>query len=250
MSKKIFFAIAFTVIISLAAIAQNSALVAANFMLNPDDFSPRPTIPPAHEPTITIENPKNMTYRTNNVQLKIAAATSQLDSKAELYNIAYYLDGIALTVLDSAYTVGPPSYIYYANLNLTEGKHTLQAIASARNWDNNYYNAGSVVALHGSTVKGYSDIVNFEVNSPTSTYDPAPTSQSPLIPYSISPATAPTMEPIIEQTAVPTSTLKQQTGFLGTNLPTEYGYSIIIILIIAVVAGLSLVHFKKPGKPE
>jgi len=34
-------------------------------------------------------------------------------------------------------------------------------------------------------------------------------------------------------------------GFLGTNLPTEYGYAIMAVLVIIVVAGLSLIYFKK-----
>jgi parallel beta-helix repeat protein len=42
---------------------------------------------------------------------------------------------------------------------------------------------------------------------------------------------------------------KQQTGFLGTNLPLEYSYAIVaVLIIIVVVAGLSLVYYKKLRK--
>ena len=68
--------------------------------------------------------------------------------------------------------------------------------------------------------------------SPTATPSPSPT---------LSPSPSPTSEP----TKAPTSTPKQQTGFLGTNLPTEYGYAIVAVLVLAVVAGLSLVYFMK-----
>jgi hypothetical protein len=68
-----------------------------------------------------------------------------------------------------------------------------------------------------------------------------------------SPSPIPTSSPSLTQqptpspspTAEPTSTPKQQTGFLGTNLPTEYGYAIVAVLVIIIVAGLSLVYFKK-----
>jgi hypothetical protein len=49
-------------------------------------------------------------------------------------------------------------------------------------------------------------------------------------------------------TIAPTSTPQKQTGFLGTNLPTEYGYAIVAVLAVAVVAGLSLAYFKKLRK--
>jgi hypothetical protein len=64
-----------------------------------------------------------------------------------------------------------------------------------------------------------------------------------------SPTTEPTLNPPTPSpTAEPTSTPTQQTGFLGTNLPTEYGYAIVAVLVIIVVAGLSIVYFKKLRK--
>jgi hypothetical protein len=61
-------------------------------------------------------------------------------------------------------------------------------------------------------------------------------------------APIPTQSSTIEPTAEPTPTPKQPSGFLGTNLPMEYGYAIIAVLVIVVVAGLSLVYLKKVRK--
>jgi parallel beta-helix repeat protein len=55
----------------------------------------------------------------------------------------------------------------------------------------------------------------------------------------------PIVSPTIEPTAEPTSTPKPQSGFLGTNIPIEYGYAIVAVLVIIIVAGLSLVYIKK-----
>jgi hypothetical protein len=68
--------------------------------------------------------------------------------------------------------------------------------------------------------------------------------KSPVPSQSPSPSPSPTNEPTLE----PTSTPNQPSSFLGTNLPTEYGYAIVAVLVIIVVAGLSLVYFKKIRK--
>jgi len=50
------------------------------------------------------------------------------------------------------------------------------------------------------------------------------------------------------QTTEPTSTPqaeKQQTGFLGTNLPLEYGYAIVAVLAAVVIGASVLVYLKK-----
>jgi hypothetical protein len=73
-------------------------------------------------------------------------------------------------------------------------------------------------------------------------YGSVPTaSPSPTLSASPTLSPSPTMEPSLE----PTSTPQEQSGFLGTSLPIEYGYAIVAVLAIAVVAGLSLVYFKK-----
>jgi hypothetical protein len=56
-----------------------------------------------------------------------------------------------------------------------------------------------------------------------------------------------TPSPTIEPTPEPTQASKQ-TGFFGTSLPVEYGYAIVAVLVIIVVAGLSLVYLKKLRK--
>lgn len=48
-----------------------------------------------------------------------------------------------------------------------------------------------------------------------------------------------------DQTPVLTPTPRQQTGFLGTSLPTEYGYVIVAILGIIIVGACLLAYFKK-----
>jgi len=60
-----------------------------------------------------------------------------------------------------------------------------------------------------------------------------------------SPSPSPFPIPTVEPTTEPTSTPKQQSGFLGTNLPTEYGYALVAVLVIVAVAGLSLIYLKK-----
>ena len=97
---------------------------------------------------------------------------------------------------------------------LSDGSHSLIVYADDL--------AGNIV---------HSDLSNFTVNTAT----PSPVVTS-------SPTTFPTAEP--------TSTPKQPSGFLGTNLPLEYGYAIVAVLVIIIVAGLSLVCLKKLGKQK
>lgn len=62
---------------------------------------------------------------------------------------------------------------------------------------------------------------------------------------------SPTIEPTSEPTSTPpepTPTSKPKTGFLDTGLPLEYGYAIVAAIVIIIVAGLSLVYFKKLRK--
>ena len=71
---------------------------------------------------------------------------------------------------------------------------------------------------------------------------------APLTPPTLQRGSTPT--PTVEPTLNPTSTAKQPSGFLGTNLPLEYGYAIVAVLVIIIVAGLSLVCLKKLGKQK
>lgn len=82
-----------------------------------------------------------------------------------------------------------------------------------------------------------SDLVQFTIDTP-----------QPSTSSSLSSAPSSTLAPTLEPTIEPTSTSEQQTGFLGTNLPTEYGYAIAAVLVIIVVAGLSVVYCKRVRK--
>jgi hypothetical protein len=72
---------------------------------------------------------------------------------------------------------------------------------------------------------------------------------------SIEPSTPPPSFPIAsnleDQSNLGSSTSvtqKLQPGFLGTSLPLEYGYAIVAVLVIIVVAGLSLAYSKRYRK--
>ena len=85
--------------------------------------------------------------------------------------------------------------------------------------------------------------------SPNPTSPPFTTempSQNPNPTMSPSP-TFPTPTPTLTPTIAATSTPKPQTGFLGTNLPIEYGYAIVAVLVIAVV-GVCLFYLRRPRK--
>jgi hypothetical protein len=62
------------------------------------------------------------------------------------------------------------------------------------------------------------------------------------------PVPSPTLQPTEPPSSRPTSVPTQQSGFLGKSLPVEYGYAIVAVLAIIVVAGLSLVYLKKLRK--
>jgi hypothetical protein len=88
--------------------------------------------------------------------------------------------------------------------------------------------------------------IQYKGTNVTEQYTPfgyvSPSSPSPF------PSPSSTLSPSPSATLAPTSTQKAQSGFLGTNLPTEYGYAIVAALVIIVVAGLSLAYFKKLRK--
>jgi hypothetical protein len=98
---------------------------------------------------------------------------------------------------------------------LSEGSHTIEIYANDV--------AGNV---------GSSGIIQFTINGAI----PSPSPSSSLI-------AEPTSTPVA--TAVPSATPRQQIGFLGTSLPVEYGYAIVAVLALAVVAGLSLAYLKR-----
>ena len=57
------------------------------------------------------------------------------------------------------------------------------------------------------------------------------------------PALSPTPKPSTQPSSTPS-------GFLGTSLPNEYGYAIVAVSMVMIVAGLTLVYFKKIKKQK
>jgi hypothetical protein len=201
-----------------------------------------PIAPPSHPPTVLIQSPQNTTYNSGTLTLTIKADKSQLDDKAELKEISYVLDGVFFNAYNSSSALGPPSLTWATTLNLTQGTHTIEAYSQARTYlpiEGSVYDFGGGVNF-GSVVKSEPAKLTFTVASSSDSTSPTIEPSSSAIP-SPSPSPSPTLPPTIE----PTSTPKQQSGFLGTSFPTEYGYAIMAVLVITVVAGLGLVYFKK-----
>jgi hypothetical protein len=91
-----------------------------------------------------------------------------------------------------------------------------------------------------------SDIgVSITGSLPSPSPSPSPSSSSSPE-HSPSPSASPTQEPTTSPSPSPTPTTKPVTGFLGTNLPIEYGYLLIAAIIAVPVIGIVLlVWFKK-----
>ena len=86
-----------------------------------------------------------------------------------------------------------------------------------------------------------SQTIHFIVDASQSV-SPVP-SLSPSPSPNLKPSSIPTQQPLISPSPSPTS--KQQSGFLATNLPIDYGYVIVAISSVIVV-GLGLaVYFRK-----
>jgi hypothetical protein len=116
---------------------------------------------------------------------------------------------------------------------IPQGKHSVKVTSDYYGYyeNNNGYNESAIVLTYFH-ILGSSEVeftIAYSSMEPSSRATPTPSS-SP----------APTIEPI--------STPKQPTGFLGTSLPTEYCYAIVAVLGIVVVAGLSVVYFKRLRK--
>jgi hypothetical protein len=172
MVQKGIFAVAFisTLLMLIIVAAQNVDLAEANFIYPPYVYN-NPKAPLAHSPTIVIQTPQNVTYHQNSVLFKFTAATSLLDSRAELYSIVYYLDGVESTAYNATYTVGPASYIWYTSLKLTQGTHTIQVIAYARNYI--FYGGGSVAAIYSPLAEYDTGKVFFTVDSSVPSTSPS-----------------------------------------------------------------------------
>jgi hypothetical protein len=182
-------------------------------------------------PTIFFFTPQNNTlYTANNILLafsiSIPKTTTNLVHGGMPWKISYKgqysLDG---KVLGQFSGLNSTTYLFdIVNENLTgltNGIHEIQVNASTYPWPDG----------EATTHK----LQYFTINS--SSADPPLSSPTPLEPKDSPFPSIPTIEP--------TSTPTQQTGFLGTNLPIEYGYAIVAVLVILVVAGLSLIYLRK-----
>jgi hypothetical protein len=112
---------------------------------------------------------------------------------------------------------------------LSEGAHILTFYQV---WDQPYGQVESTKTIHFA--------IDDTIPSPSSTI-----ATSPIVKQQ--PETSPAPSSATE----PTSTPKPSSGFLGASLPIEYGYAIAAVLVIIVVAGLSVVYFRRlKNKPQ
>jgi hypothetical protein len=127
--------------------------------------------------------------------------------------------------------------------NVTEGEvdFQVQALAGHYNRVNVNSTALPAVIFHFTGEAG-----NWSsTQTLTIPYAPVPTVSPSSSPSSlISPKPSITAQPSVEPTLVPSFTPKESSGFLGTNLPTEYGYSLIAVVVVAIAA-LTLIMLRK-----
>ena len=179
--------------------------------------------PPASP--IFITSPSNATSYSINL-LNLNASIEGMIASNENISMAYSLDagdnislpisyqdnGVPFTAIIIGATILPP---------LLNGNHSITVYVEF-----DEYNVGVGGTFYPKYVASESSLVNFTIDAipqPTTTPSPSP-----------SPSLSPTP--------------KHQTGFFGTNLPVEYGYAIVAVLVIIAVAGLSLVYLKKRRK--
>ena len=122
----------------------------------------------------------------------------------------------------------------------------------------NQYNCYYCAYIGRGTYPGdYYELAFAVASLPTPTSEPTP-SYTPFVTITPTetifthPIPTATLSPILNPTASPTSTeptktstsIPKPSGFLGTNIPAEFGYAIAAVLIIIVV-GLSLFYYRK-----
>jgi len=227
MGKKELLAVAYTMILL------GSILVGVQFV-NVGVAAP-------NAPAIFLQSPQSRVYASNYVPLELTANSSNTPSKDVYFvSVVYFVDGEKQPEQHSSIPMVP---YYGIIMHLSTGTHIIQVNASAQ-----AYTIESYKIIYSPIAYFDSDKIVVTVNpapSPSPSTEPLPS----ITPYP-SPTPIPTLTPTIQPTLKPTSTPKQQTGFLGTNLPTEYGYAIGAVLVIVAVAGLSVVYFKKLRKLE
>jgi hypothetical protein len=199
-------------------------------------LSPTPTLQIAIFPgpfgSFWITSPSNETYSSNSSLSLDVKGVVIMGSNLELF-LKYSLDGQANLTLPATVASQPGSMFtesFDATASLPQllmGSHNMTVFGDFEIWDTALENGPHLAQT----------TVYFTVNSPL-----------PSLAPSTSPTQQPTPSPSPTQASEPTSTPKQQTGFLRTSLPLEYGYAMVVVLVIMVVAVLSLACFKKLRK--
>jgi hypothetical protein len=192
-----------------------------------------PSWGPNMVPVIMISSPaSNAVYTANNVPLTFTVSVPKnITYNGYPWNVPYEgeysIDGVVMGQIRGLNSTTNSFDVVRVNLTeVSEGSHRIEVTASMT------YPMG--------IAKG-DEVCYFTVASSL----PSP---SPSVSPSPSPTASPTLSPTIEPTLEPTSTPQQPTGFLGTSLSVEYGYAIVVVLVIIVVAGLSLVYWKRLRK--
>lgn len=140
--------------------------------------------------------------------------------------------------------------VILGNLRLDAAKFVIPESVDSTVFHWTYLPDGSDVILNFNygLFYGFQDRTHFTVQQNADAMSAAFPTPEPTSEPSPSPSPIPTIERTTEPTLEPTSTPKQSSGFLGTNLPVEYGYAIIAAAVIAVVA-LAAVALRKRRKP-
>lgn len=252
MSKKRLVAVAFTLVVLGTILGGIQFVEEARA-----NFSPK-------NPIITINSPMpyhtyNITSITINVTVRTAfdyfndsnngagsrTITYSLDYQTPVKMVSYFKDEGLFTISTAEKTI----------TGLTSGRHTLEITAT-----NNYsaWNPNFVLTGKNTTIFfGDACLPNpIPLNptmkptpttkpSPKNTASPSPT-PSPTLSTTIAPSSTPSPTPIT--TTEPTSTPKHQTGFFGTNLPTEAGYAAIAAAAVVIAVGVVLFYFRRIRK--
>jgi hypothetical protein len=178
--------------------------------------SPPPTPPKANfgYGSFWITSPSNETYDSNSPLSLDVKVEVIMKSNCQLF-LKYSLDNQVNLTLPVKLTEEPDS-MYFGSFDVTTSLSPLSA--------------GS----HKITVFGDFEVWNTTVES-------GPQSSQIAVYFAVNSSS-------FSKTIEPSSTPIHQTGFLGTTLPLEYGFAILAVLVIIVVAGLSVVYLKKRRK--
>jgi hypothetical protein len=233
MSKKVLAVALFFIMVLPTSVID---LVSANPTLA-KEYYPKFVLPNDEPPTLSVFSPTNGTvYNSTEVELNFTIIKPdswyRQDGEiciGEITEVEYYLDptekfGSGKHELSANDTVcdNPSKELGFSIVlkDLTEGFHVVKILAEAVTYYYPFENYSFYVS--SNPMVSNTMAITFDVSS-----------------HGIH---SPSVEPTIEPTSTHTATSKPQSGFLGTNLPIEYGYAIVAVLVIAVVAGLGLVY--------